>query len=602
MGKLSQVYDVTTNIRGLARFGYCRPTVKNFLLGPDDKYAPTWCGGGVPPDWFPEETWDGYPVWPEGLGTQPNYNGPFKPKHPNIPWPGPELGADGVYIGGGESGWVSRFDNTHWAVSGDWGNEAWTGEYWRLPMGVQFLSFYRIDSATWQENFRPIQVRVYGKAFASKTLPEHFNTEHTEVYLDGGSKVDNVDFVSIVDEGNGFWTLTKDLVAWVDLGPEYDIKFLHAKDFEEVHRIEFYVQNGGSGEEESVPGTPSIESISIDGTTATLIVIPPEEGDGGSEILYYTATSNPGGITGTGTMGEENVMIEVTGLTPNTEYTFTVTATNEVGTSDSTEPSDSVLATEVESGNNIAFNVYDTNHETAPIEEGTDWKFLYESSSIKEFDFDYSSYDVAPAELEFTNWPNDTYGCYITKIEFLESGSWVDRTAPANWVVQYDIVWNGSAWAMTGSGKLDGSNTFALSSYRPTKIRLTYSIEPLPLELSSWVNRTSGTNYWTNTTNGQWDGSAWIPSGPPDLNLIVNLGTETWQIDYRPTKARIEFTGVTSIDASIRSQNGGVSYGGGSSISSGSEITLNCTANIGRLYANDSSWSSNLRITKIEFS
>ena len=106
MGKLSKVYDVTINIRGLAKQGYCRPTVKNFLLGPDDKYVPTWCGGGSPPDWFPPEDWEGYPVWPTSLGTQPDYNGPFKPKHPTIPWPSDTLGADGVVIdgGGGEGG------------------------------------------------------------------------------------------------------------------------------------------------------------------------------------------------------------------------------------------------------------------------------------------------------------------------------------------------------------------------------------------------------------------------------------------------------------------------------------------------------------------
>ena len=53
------------------------------------------------------------------------------------------------------------------------------------------------------------------------------------------------------------------------------------------------------------------------------------QSDGGSPITGYTVTSNPGGITGTGTSSP----ITVTGLSPGTSYTFTVTATNNIGTS-----------------------------------------------------------------------------------------------------------------------------------------------------------------------------------------------------------------------------------------------------------------------------
>lgn len=57
--------------------------------------------------------------------------------------------------------------------------------------------------------------------------------------------------------------------------------------------------------------------------------------DGGATITGYTVTSSPGGLTGTGSSSP----ITVSGLTPGTPYTFTVTATNSVGTGPSSKAS-----------------------------------------------------------------------------------------------------------------------------------------------------------------------------------------------------------------------------------------------------------------------
>jgi len=57
-----------------------------------------------------------------------------------------------------------------------------------------------------------------------------------------------------------------------------------------------------------------------------------------SNTAFYTVTSNPGSITATGT----NSPILVTGLTDGTAYTFTVTATNPIGTSSESTATSSV--------------------------------------------------------------------------------------------------------------------------------------------------------------------------------------------------------------------------------------------------------------------
>ena len=57
----------------------------------------------------------------------------------------------------------------------------------------------------------------------------------------------------------------------------------------------------------------------------------------------YTVTSSPGGLTATGAASP----IRVTGLSSNTAYTFTVTATNAAGTSAASAASSSVTATTV---------------------------------------------------------------------------------------------------------------------------------------------------------------------------------------------------------------------------------------------------------------
>ncbi len=87
----------------------------------------------------------------------------------------------------------------------------------------------------------------------------------------------------------------------------------------------------------AAPSAPTGAAASAGDGQAVVSFAPPAS-DGGSSITSYTVTSSPGGITATGGASP----IAVTGLANGTSYTFTVTATNAVGTGPASAASNSV--------------------------------------------------------------------------------------------------------------------------------------------------------------------------------------------------------------------------------------------------------------------
>lgn len=88
---------------------------------------------------------------------------------------------------------------------------------------------------------------------------------------------------------------------------------------------------------DAVPSAPTALVASPGVAQASVSFTPPVI-SGGTPITGYTATSSPGGFTGTGVSSP----VIVTGLTNGTAYTFTVHATNSVGNSVESAPSSAV--------------------------------------------------------------------------------------------------------------------------------------------------------------------------------------------------------------------------------------------------------------------
>jgi len=118
----------------------------------------------------------------------------------------------------------------------------------------------------------------------------------------------------------------------------------------------------------TVPGAPTIGTATAGNAQATVNFTPPY--DGGSPIISYTVTSNPGGKTATGSASP----ITITGLTNGTTYTFTVTATNVAGTSLPSSASSSVTPITVPGaptiGTATAGNAQATVNFTPPASNG----------------------------------------------------------------------------------------------------------------------------------------------------------------------------------------------------------------------------------------
>jgi uncharacterized repeat protein (TIGR02543 family) len=116
-----------------------------------------------------------------------------------------------------------------------------------------------------------------------------------------------------------------------------DWTFVGSSNFDKsTWKLQIFVDGVGV----AAPGAPTIGSATATSATTATVAFTAPASNGGSAITTYTATSNPGGITGTVSQAGSGT-ITVNGLTADTSYTFTVTASNAAGVSAASSASNS---------------------------------------------------------------------------------------------------------------------------------------------------------------------------------------------------------------------------------------------------------------------
>ena len=238
-----------------------------------------------------------------------------------------------------------------------------------------------------------------------------------------------------------------------------------------------------TGSSQGVPVAPTVTKVYSQMEGATLYFTHQSAASNGDHVQYYTATSNPGGITARSS--GDSTRIDVTGLNAGTSYTFTVTATNAAGTGPASSPSASVTA-----GAYADFWVTQGNG------ENPGWSFYGNSSQ----DWNAVVSGVTP-----------TVGSTVLKVQFSQANGII---LPYVLHSAIDVAGGNPDAIGVGNGR------FSLAPYK----YLTYSIWPT-------VAGSSGPQFATDFDQSIWyNGILTMENGSSGSTLIDS--TQNWPSNY----------------------------------------------------------------------
>jgi hypothetical protein len=243
----------------------------------------------------------------------------------------------------------------------------------------------------------------------------------------------------------------------------------------------------------SVPGAPTI-GVATPGNAEVSVAFTAPAVTGGPSITTYTAKSNPSNITGTGSSSP----VKVSGLTNGTEYTFTVTATNSIGTGDPSKASNGATPTAIVQDPSFTYVplLLETTSTNGQNNQGTTTTNGFLDSSNNAFTITRNG---SPTQGSITPyWPNGQWSNYFSSsyLSVADSASlrfgaanftieaWVFRTAsgtthtiaakgaatPTGWVLQVSsadkLVFIDTSTSITGATSLAANTWYYVAVVR----------------------------------------------------------------------------------------------------------------------------------------
>ena len=281
--------------------------------------------------------------------------------------------------------------------------------------------------------------------------------------------------------------------------------------------------NSTSAVAANVPLAPTIGTASILSTTSVSVSFTANN-NGGATITSFTATSSPGGFTGT----SSGSPITVSGLNSGTSYTFTVTATNSVGTSAASAASNSVTPESAQPFNTAAPFIAGIMQvrQTLTCSTGT---WINNPTS-----FNYYWFSSAPGFPGLQNGPSNTL------------------VVPSSSTVGYVIYCYVTAFNAAGSGAANSSATPTISANTPeAPASVVVTIDdpinfPRRMTITSAVPDNGGAAIIEYRFLRSVNGGSFLLHFASATNVLVETGTSGFSYAYKSYATNSVGNGDTS--------------------------------------------------------